>query len=79
MLGWLPWLIHGPHPSKFSVLYIDGPVAVWGFYSARLLAGVWVGMSSRPAAWYLRGPLCGFLSLLPVSLIALATPRCGFT
>ena len=78
-LGWLPWLLHGPAPRKFSVLYIDGSIAVWAFYSARLLIGFFVGISTWPAAWYLRGPLCGLLVLLPVTLVALATPRCGFT
>jgi len=58
------------------VLHIDGSVAVWGFYTARMLAGAFVGASSWPSAWSLRGPLCGLLALLPVSL---ATPGCGFT
>jgi len=77
-LGWLPALVHGPHPSKFNVLYIEGDVAVWAFYSARLLVGLLVGLTFWPARWYLRGPLCGFLALLPVTFVALATPRCGF-
>ena len=79
VLGWLPLLVHGPHPSKFNVLYIRGDIAVWAFYSARLLIGVLVGITFWPARWYLRGPLCGFLALLPVTFVALATPRCGFT
>ncbi len=78
-LSWLPWLIHGPHPAKFSVLYLDGPIAVWGFYSARMLIGAFVGLTSWPERWFLRGPLIGFLVMLPVTFIALATPRCGFT
>ena len=78
-LGWLPLLVHGPHPSKFNVLYIRGDVAVWAFYSARLMVGLLVGITFWPARWYLRGPLCGFLALLPVTFVALATPRCGFT
>jgi hypothetical protein len=78
-LGWLPWLLHGPAPLKFSVLYIDGSIAVWAYYSARLLIGFFVGITTWPAAWYLRGPLCGFLLVLPVTFVALATPRCGFT
>jgi len=79
VIGWLPWLIHGPIAEKFNVLYIQGPIAVWAFYSARMAVGLWVGISSRPRVWYLRGPLCGFLGMLPVSLIALATPGCGYT
>jgi hypothetical protein len=79
VLGWLPLLVHGPHPSKFNVLYIQGDVAVWAFYSARLLIGFLVGITFWPARWYLRGPLCGFLAMLPVTFVALATPRCGFT
>ena len=78
-LGWLPWLLHGPAPEKFSVLYINGPVAIWNFYTARLLIGFFVGITMWPAAWYLRGPLCGFLLLLPATFLALATPHCGFT
>jgi hypothetical protein len=79
VLGWLPVLVHGPIPQKFNVLYVNGSVAIWAFYSARLLVGFAVGVSVWPRRWYLRGPLCGFLTLLPVALIALATPRCGFT
>lgn len=78
-LGWLPWLLHGPIPEKFNVLYIEGTTAVWAFYSARMLIGLVVGVSVWPARWYLRGPLWGFLTLLPVTFVALATPGCGFT
>ena len=59
-LGWVPLLIHGPIPEKFNVLYIQGSVAVWAFYSARLLVGFTVGISVWPRQWFLRGPLCGF-------------------
>jgi len=72
-------LLHGPLAQKFNLLYIRGAVAVWAFYTARLLIGFMVGISSWPPAWYLRGPLCGFLMMLPVGLIALATPGCGGT
>jgi len=78
-LGWVPLGLHGPIPAKFDVLYIQGSIAVWAYYLARLLVGFWVGVSAWPARWYLRGPLCGFLSLLPVTFVALAMPRCGFT
>jgi len=77
-LGWLPLLVHGPIAEKFNLLYIRGAVAVWGFYSARLLIGFMIGITSWPERWYLRGPLCGFLMMLPVAIIALATPGCGF-
>jgi len=79
VLGWLPFFLHGPIAYKFDILYIRGAIAVWGFYSARLLIGLLVGITSSPRPWYLRGPLCGFLMLLPVGIIALATPGCGGT
>ena len=79
LLGWVPYLVHGPIPEKFNILYIDGPVAVWAFYSARMMTGALIAASNWPRAWYVRGPLCGFVALLPVSLISLATPGCGFT
>lgn len=79
VLGWLPLALHGPVEQKFNVLYLRGAVAVWAFYSARLLVGFVVGISAWPSRWFLRGPLCGFLTLLPVTFFALATPRCGWT
>lgn len=78
-LGWIPYFLHGPIPEKFNVLYINGPIAVWAFYTARMLPGLLIGMTDWPRAWYLRGPLVGLLCLLPVSLVSLATPGCGFT
>ena len=78
MLGWLPMFVHGPIAEKFNLLYIDGRVAVWGWYSARLLIGFWVGITRWPAVWYLRGPLCGFLTMFPLTVVSLATPNCGF-
>jgi hypothetical protein len=78
-LGWVPLLLHGPIPQKFNLHYIHGPTAVWAFYASRLSIGVWVGISSRPAQWWLRGPLCGLLAMFPVGLIALSVPDCGFT
>jgi hypothetical protein len=78
-LGWLPRLFHGPIPAKFDVLYIDGSIAVWAYYLSRLSIGFWVGVGAWPDRWYLRGPLYGFLAMLPVTLVALAMPRCGFT
>ena len=76
-LAWVPLLIHGPIPYKFNVLGIQGAIAVWAFYSARLLIGFLVGITRWPSRWYLRGPLCGFIAMFPVTLIALATPGCG--
>ena len=77
VLGWVPKLIHGPIPQKFDVLYIKGSLAVWAYYTARLSIGFWVGNATWPARWWLRGPLCGFLALLPLAFLALATPGCG--
>lgn len=76
--AWLPLLVHGPIPEKFDVLFIRGAIAVWGFYAARLMIGALVGITCWPARWYLRGPLCGVVMMLPVGLIVLATPGCGF-
>jgi hypothetical protein len=76
-LGWLPILVHGPIPEKYNVLYIRGAIAVWGWYTARLLIGFVVGITRWPPYWYLRGPLIGFMMLFPLSLVSLATPSCG--
>lgn len=79
VLGWLPMLFHGPIPAKFDRLYIDGAIAVWGFYTARLSIGMLVGITQWPRVWYLRGPLCGVLALLPLTIVILAVPGCGAT
>jgi hypothetical protein len=76
--GWIPGVLHGPIPQKFNVHYIDGSIAIWAYYSARLLIGLLVGVSIWPRQWYLRGPLCGLLAMLPVTLVTLAMPDCGF-
>jgi hypothetical protein len=60
------------------VLYIRGDVAVWAYYAARLSIGFWVGVGSWPRPWWLRGPLTGFLVMLPITFVALAMPGCGF-
>jgi hypothetical protein len=78
-IGWWPRLVHGPIPYKFNVLGLQGAVAVWGWYAARLLIGFLVGVSVWPRPWWLRGPLCGALAMLPLGLVALATPGCGGT
>jgi hypothetical protein len=79
VLGWLPMLFHGPIKQKFDVLYIDGAIAVWGYYVARCLIGFMVGITRWPGRWWIRGPMCGFLMLLPLTVVALATPGCGAT
>jgi hypothetical protein len=78
-LGWIPAQLHGPIPAKFNAHYIDGAIAIWAFYAARLGIGFWVGVTVWPARWWLRGPLVGFLAILPVTFFSLATPECGFT
>ena len=57
--------LHGPIPEKFNLFYLRGAVAVWSWYTARLLIGFMVGITCWPRRWYLRGPLCGFLMMLP--------------
>lgn len=76
-LGWIPMLLHGPIPEKYNVLYIHGAIAVWGWYTARLLIGFVVGITWWPRPWWLRGPLVGFMMLFPLTLVSLATPGCG--
>lgn len=77
VIGWLPILVHGPIAERFDLLYMNGAVAVWAFYCARLSIGVFVGISVWPRQWWVRGPLLGFALMLPVGLIALASPGCG--
>ena len=78
VLGWFPWLVHGPIAYKYNVLYVNGAVAVWGWYTARMLIGFMVGITRWPERWYLRGPMCGFLMMFPLGLVSVATPGCGF-
>ncbi len=77
-LGWLPQYLHGPIPYKFDTHYLDGSRMVWAFYTARMLVGFWVGVSTWPEPWWLRGPLVGALVIFPVLFISLATPECGW-
>ena len=77
-IGWLPMFVHGPIPEKFNLLYIRGDIAVWGWYLARSWIGFLVGITNWPPRWYLRGPMCGLLAMLPLGIISLATPGCGF-
>lgn len=77
VVGAIPMLVHGPIPEKYDVLYIQGGVAVWGWYTARTLIGVLVGITTWPGPWWVRGPLCGAIMLAPLSFVSLATPGCG--
>ena len=76
-LGWLPGLVHGPVAAKWDVHAVDGTWVVGGYLAARLSIGLWVGISSTPSSWYLRGPLCGALAMVPVGLVAVSNPLCG--
>lgn len=38
-----------------------------------------VGITRWPAAWWLRGPMCGLLMMFPLSMVSLATPGCGWS
>jgi hypothetical protein len=84
VLGWAPMFVHGPIPEKWSYYYygqtpIDGAMLVRAYYFARLSIGLLVGVTAWPAAWYLRGPLCGAFAMLPLGIVALANPLCGGT
>jgi len=76
-LGWLPALVHGPIPEKWDVYGVRGATLVWGYYVARASIGLLVGITGVPSAWYLRGPLCGLLVMLPLGFVGLANPLCG--
>lgn len=76
ILGWIPSFLHGPIPEKFDVLYIQGDTAIWSYYSVRMLIGLWVGITAWPERWWLRGPLCGFVAVFPLTLVSLAMPGC---
>lgn len=81
-LGWIPGVLHGPIPEKWSYYYygqtpIDGAKIVWAYYVARLSIGLLVGLTAWPLQWWIRGPLCGLLMLLPLGVVALANPLCG--
>lgn len=77
VLGWIPKFLHGPIPEKFNLYYIHGAISVWSWYTARLLVGVMVGITCLPRRWYFRGPLCGFLMMLPPGIMSLSVPTCG--
>ena len=77
VLGWLPRLVHGPIPQKFDLFYLRGSFVVWAWYTSRMLVGFWVGVARWPERWWLRGPLCGVLVMLPLGCVSLGTPGCG--
>ncbi len=77
-LGWAPTLVHGPIAEKFNILYIQGNIAIWGWYIARSMIGFLVGITHWPRPWFVRGPLCGFLIVFPLTWVSLAMPGCGF-
>ena len=77
VLGWIPMFLHGPIPEKFNLFYLKGSISVWSWYTARLLVGVWVGLTCWPRRWWIRGPLCGFLAMLPPGIMSLSVPTCG--
>jgi len=77
-LAWTPMLFHGPIPAKFDVFGLRGALAVWAFYTARMLIGFWIWITRWPLHWWLRGPLCGFATMLPHALMLFATPGCHY-
>ena len=77
VLAWVPSYLHGPIPEKYDLLYIQGSLAVWCWYVARMSIGFWIAATAWPRRWFIRGPLCGFFAMLPPSLMSLATPGCG--
>jgi len=77
LLGWVPTLLHGPIPYKFNIHGLRGSIAVWDWYLARSFIGFFIGITIWPVRWWIRGPLIGFLMLLPPGMIALANPECG--
>lgn len=77
VLGWVPSFLHGPIPEKFDVFGLAGRWAVWDWYTARMLIGFLIGISTWPARWWLRGPLIGLLMLLPPGFISMSNPICG--
>jgi hypothetical protein len=77
-LAWVPPFFHGPIHEKFDFFYLDGAIMVWGWYLARMLVGLLVGITSFPPQWFLRGPLCGLLALVPLGFVSLGIPGCGW-
>ncbi|MBI5504582.1 MAG: hypothetical protein HY899_07255 [Deltaproteobacteria bacterium] len=76
-LGCVPAFLHGPTHEKWDYFHLDGTKIVAGWYFARMSIGLLVGITTVPAAWWLRGPLCGVLAMLPLGVVALGNPLCG--
>lgn len=51
---------------------------VWAWYVARMLIGFVVGVTWWPRPWWIRGPVFGALTMLPLGITSLATPGCGW-
>ena len=77
-ISWIPSFLHGPIPEKFNILYLRGDVMVWAWYFARGAIGFVVGATHLPPQWWLRGPLFGGLTMLPLGITSVATPGCGW-
>jgi hypothetical protein len=77
VLGAIPSFVHGPIHQKFDVLYLNGSIIVWAWYTARSLIGYLVGVTRWPRQWWLRGPLCGAIMIVPLCFVSLGTPGCG--
>jgi len=75
--AWIPFLLHGPIPDKLDRVRLNGALAVWGWYVARMLIGVVVAATTWPRPWWLRGALFGALTMLPSGIFSAATPGCG--
>jgi len=77
VLSVVPRFFHGPIPYKYDIHGLHGSVAVWAWYLARALIGFLVGITRWPPAWWVRGPLCGMVMMIPLGFVSLATPECG--
>jgi hypothetical protein len=75
--AWIPVLLHGPIAEKLDRVRLNGALAVWGWYVARMLIGVVVASTTWPRRWWLRGGLFGALLMLPPAIVSAATPGCG--
>ena len=77
LLAQVPRFFHGPIPYKFDIHALDGRVAVWGWYVARMFIGFLVGTTRWPSWWWVRGPLCGLVMMVPLGFVSLAMAECG--
>ena len=76
-LSVVPRFFHGPIPYKFDIHGLHGDVAVRAWYIARGLIGFLVGITRWPITWWIRGPMCGLIMMIPLGCVSLATPECG--